>query len=416
MSLINEMLRDLEEQKKKGAPQKQAPLKPKKMERIPFIPASWLVAGGGVLLLCLIWWLAGALSDMLFGVEPKPGTSLRQEVASTAPAAGVEQIEAQPPEPDQLTSEERAAEPVDAVVTRQQDAPAAPQVAERKADAKLGPSEPAGTQPVVVSSSPEPRPAAAKKVVKPRLKAPVAVKPKKPVQKVVAAPVPRRLHPDDLPGAVLSVQPSKPEPLQVISRPNRSEATTPYGMAEESYLDGLWALEKGRSRLAVSALQTALQVYPGHLPAREVLVETLAKEGKAGEAMLVLAEGLEIVPDYTAFKKKYASLLVTQGDYDAATKVMLNNGLPSVEADPEAHSLLASLYLKLGEPFLAAQTYRNLLVAWPQTGAFWVGLGSALENQELWDEAMDCYERALETKDLRDDLSRYAKRRLRQLG
>ena len=105
-----------------------------------------------------------------------------------------------------------------------------------------------------------------------------------------------------------------------------------------------------------------------------------------------------------------------QGDNDAAAKVMLNGGLPTVEEDPEAHVILASLYQRLGESFLAAQTYRNLLVTWPQTGAFWVGLGGALEGQHLSEEAVVCYKRGLETKNLRQDLSQYAKKRLRLLN
>ena len=132
--------------------------------------------------------------------------------------------------------------------------------------------------------------------------------------------------------------------------------------------------------------------------------------------MFLLAEGLEIAPDYLGFKKRYARLLVEQGDYETATKVMLNGGLPAVEDDPEAHVVLASLYQRLDESLLAAQAYRNLLVAWPQTGAFWVGLRGALEGQHLPEEAVVCYQRALKTKDLRQDLSRYAKKRLRLLN
>ena len=241
---------------------------------------------------------------------------------------------------------------------------------------------------------------------------PATDKPSKPTApgKAVAA-VPKRLHPEALPGAILSSSRTLPSPRKIVRR-TASRAITPYGMAEEAFLDGKWALEQQRSSLAVWFLQHALELYPGHLPARELLIEILDKDGKAGEVMFLLAEGLEIAPDYTVFKKSYAMLLVDQGDYDAAAKVMLYDGLPTVEEDPEAHVVLAHLYQRLDEPFLAAQTYRNLLVAWPQTGAFWVGLGGALEGQNLPEAAAECYQKALKTKNLRQDLSRYAKKRL----
>jgi MSHA biogenesis protein MshN len=232
--------------------------------------------------------------------------------------------------------------------------------------------------------------------------------------KVEVAPQ-KRLHPDALPGAIMSSSNNLVE-TNNMDRPSRSQATTPYGMAEEAYLDGKWALAQERSGLAVKSLQEALTLYPGHLQARELLVEIFVKDGKAGEAMFLLAEGLEIAPDYIVFKEKYSRLLMDQGDFDAAIKVMMKGGLPTVQGDPEAHVLLASLYRRLGEPFLAAQTYRNLLVAWPQRGAFWVGLGGALEEQRLSEEAVMCYQRALKTKDLSPDLKYSAEKRLSLLN
>ena len=42
-------------------------------------------------------------------------------------------------------------------------------------------------------------------------------------------------------------------------------------------------------------------------------------------------------------------------------------------------------------------------------------LGSALEKQQMAAEAMECYQKALETSNLRQDLSLFAKKRLGQL-
>jgi hypothetical protein len=63
------------------------------------------------------------------------------------------------------------------------------------------------------------------------------------------------------------------------------------------------------TNLAVRSLQEALELYPGHLPAREMLVKVFEKGGKNGEAMYLLADGLQIAPDYIVFKKTSARLL-----------------------------------------------------------------------------------------------------------
>jgi MSHA biogenesis protein MshN len=420
MSLINQMLSDLQQQKKEAATSKPKSLRPGKIERIPYLPLPLVLGGAALLLLCFVWWMAGVLSDLMFGFEPAAKSVESQQVAVVEEPLPIENaltVE----EPDRLSLAERVAESPVLPVVNQKGEVATQASGITQPSQELSPVETPVKKPIEVKPQVVARVSDAKIVRrKPESVSPRVTKRVRPVQKLpaqvprkVAAQAPKRLHPDDLPGALLS--PSRSLTVTerpIAARPSKSRATTPYGVAEEAYLDGKWALQRERRNLAVRSLQHSLEIYPGHLPARELLVETLDRDGKSGEAMFLLAEGLEIAPDYIGFKKKYARMLVDQGDYDAATKVMLNGGLPTVEADPEAHVVLATLYQRLDEPFLAAQTYRNLLVAWPQTGAFWVGLGGALERQRLPEEAIGCYRRALKTKNLRQDLSRYAKKRL----
>ena len=464
MSVINQMLRDLQQQKKDAEAAKQDSLGPKKTGRVPYLPLPLVVGGATLALLSLAWWLSGAISDTMPGFEPASKPSTPREVVATEQIPVTEKI-SPATEPDQLTKAEREAEPpvpkaasepvgeeVSAVakaqtvpVTPVEKPPVVKPVVVTPAPVAPAASEPvvekvsavAKAQPVPVKSvekAPVVKKAAAKPVpvAKPsdsmavipkQVKESSGVSAKKPAVQSSSEQIPakpevatqKRLHPDALPGAIMSSSNNLVE-TNNMHRPSRSQATTPYGMAEEAYLDGKWALAQKRSGLAVKSLQEALTFYPGHLQARELLVEIFVKQGKAGEAMFLLSEGLEIAPDYIVFKEKYSRLLMDQGDFDAAIKVMMKGGLPTVQGDPEAHVLLASLYRRLGEPFLAAQTYRNLLVAWPQRGAFWVGLGGALEEQRLSEEAALCYQRALKTKDLSPDLKHSAEKRLSLLN
>ncbi len=414
MSLINQMLRDLQQQKKDGGTTKPGSLRPKKEGRLAYLPLPLVLGGAILLLLCLAWWSAGALSDMIFGSEPLVKPETIQKIVATEQPQTTE-IAVAIVESDQLTMTEREAEPPAVPIATTPPAAVSTQPVSMIHADKVADVKPIAVKPLPIVAKPSVSSAAIRKQV---TEPPTVAKTSQTVQKrqsqiatrAVATP-PKRLHPDDLPGAILSSRRRLVE-TRSTDRPSRTLAMTPYGMADEAYADGKVAFAQERGSLAVRSLQQALLFYPGHLPAREMLVEIFGKQGKSGEAMFLLAEGLEIAPDYMAFKKKYTRLLMDQGDYDAAAKVMLNVGLPTVEDDPEAHVILASLYQRLGEPFLAAQTYRNLLIAWPQTGAFWVGLGSALEGQNLFQEAAVCYQRALKTKDLRQDLNHYAEKRL----
>jgi len=110
MSLINQMLRDLQQQKNDGAPKGRKPPRRSMMEKIPYLPLPVVLGGAGLLLLGLIWWMAGVLSDMMFGFEPANPKVDSQQVALVEEAANQETPNAAFAK-DQLTLAEREAEP-----------------------------------------------------------------------------------------------------------------------------------------------------------------------------------------------------------------------------------------------------------------------------------------------------------------
>lgn len=205
---------------------------------------------------------------------------------------------------------------------------------------------------------------------------------------------PGRLHPDLLPGAVnttnLALQKAA---RQVATDP--PPVRTPYGQAEDAYRQGLRAYEANYTETSLQALRRALDLYPGHLPARELLADQYEMAGRTEEALTLLQKGLAIAPDYTPLRKRMARLLLDRGDAVGATKALVGSGLPKVEDDPELHQILAGIYRQLGENFLAAQTYRNLLTHDPRNGSFWAGLGDVLTADGQPGEAHKAYRRAL---------------------
>ena len=110
MSLINQVLRDLQQQKKGGGATQPRSLRPKQVARVPYLPLPLVLGGGALVLLCLVWWLAGALSDMMFGFEPVAKPPALQEVVAAEQSLSAEK-NLVATEPDQLTVAEREAEP-----------------------------------------------------------------------------------------------------------------------------------------------------------------------------------------------------------------------------------------------------------------------------------------------------------------
>lgn len=423
MSLINQMLRDLQ-QRRDGRPGDFRPNPVGKTRRNPHrslslanllrsVPPLLWVGAGGLAGLLLLWGASDWLSAEFGPNAPVPVPQPPPEMVAIAetppievPAAAKRRappvpLDVPPPSPPLAYG---SVEPLPLVVS-------STNPGSLLTDEPVpAPSLPAPVQGLVMVPTRSLPDHAASKVPGRDSRRAAADRPSVPpvIPGVVANP-PGRLHPDLLPGAVndtnLALQKSARE---VAAAP--PPVVTPYGRAENAYREGRQAYEDNHSDVSLEALRRALQFYPGHLPARELLADQLEMGGRIDEAVALLTQGLTIAPDYTPFRKRAARTLLDRGDAAGATRVLIGNGLPRVEDDPELHRLLAGIYLRLGENFLAAQTFRNLLVHDPRRGGLWVGLGDALAADGQPAEARKAYRRGLAVGGLsRDDAARASK-------
>ncbi len=306
MSLINQMLRDLQERQGDEASTERHAVPPATRARQRSLPFVLLIAGAGGAL--LLWWLAGQMTAWL---------------------------------------------------------PSSPKVVNAPAGA--------GPAPVVAVQQTEPVP-------------PPKVKPV-------------LLRPETLPGGVSAGQ----APVGGLGV---------YQTAAEAFQAAQVFYRDNRESSAVAALQICLELDPQQFAARAFLADLYEMAGHFDAAILVLRDGVTLAPEHVVFKQRAAALMVEQGDLPGAVNLLLQSGLPRIGQAPEIHALLAGYYLQLDESFLAAQTYRNLLAAWPKAGAFWVGLGRALEKQGLLDDARKAYLQALAAGDLSDSLTQFVSQRL----
>ncbi|MHB8707825.1 MAG: tetratricopeptide repeat protein, partial [Desulfuromonadales bacterium] len=387
MSLINQMLRDLQ-QRRDGQPGDVRPNPAGKTGRYPHrslslanllrsVPPLLWVGAGGLAGLLLLWggsdWLSGVFSPnvpvplpppelVAFAEAPQPlQTGVPEAAKRRTPSVPIDLPSPAPPRAYGSVEPSLAVLPPAAPEPRSTPGPTA---SVQRSMAVVPPQSLVALPGSPTSGSDSRGTAAGSPSVPPV------------VPGVVANP-PGRLHPDLLPGAVnatnLALQKSARE-VAAVPPP----VVTPYGRAEDAYREGRQAYEDNHPDVSLEALRRAMQFYPGHLLARELLADQLEMAGRIDEAFALLTQGLTIAPDYTPFRKRAARMLLDRGDAAGATRVLTGNGLPRVEDDPELHRLLAGVYQQLGENFLAAQTYRNLLVHDPQSGGLWVGLGDAL--------------------------------------
>ncbi len=185
--------------------------------------------------------------------------------------------------------------------------------------------------------------------------------------------------------------------------------------AELAYKQGYQLLGREQSEAGERHLREALQYYRQHHRARELLAGVYIKSGRYVEAAALLKEGVALAPQNSLFAKLYARVLLKQ-DKPAQAIAVLEHQPPPLGVDSDYHALLAAIYQQSGDHLKAAATYRDLLRVNPRQGNWWIGLGISLEQLEKYTEARSAYERARNGPGLSENLKEYVAKRLNALA
>ncbi|WP_297528109.1 tetratricopeptide repeat protein [Thiohalobacter sp.] len=357
MSLVNQMLRDLEQRRGDAAAAVHT------LEGLRAAPANgpeaglrWPIALAGLGLIAAAaavgWWLASA-------DEAAPGTASPASIQVASPAAVPATTRAETmPENAQLAASDAGAD-------------------------SAAPQEPAAGNDQVPAGTPGPadRPEA-------------------------AAPAPTAG--DATPKAPVRVREAAPTPAPAMRK--SVHTPTPAEQAEAAYADAVRAFGRGQLGQVEAALQRALAADPDHVRARETLAGVLVHQGRLAEAERVLAEGLARNPTRPGLARLQGRLLAERGQ-DAAAIGVLEGALPEAGNDAGYLALLAGVYQRSGRAADAVAAYRGALALLPDRGPWWMGLGLSLESLGDSAGAREAYGRALQTR-LQPRIEQYVRQRL----
>ena len=145
---------------------------------------------------------------------------------------------------------------------------------------------------------------------------------------------------------------------------------------------------------------------------RAVLAGQLMQEGRYAEAGdLLLDNSVSNSPDLRQIKARW---YMQQGEADLALYT-LREIQPKLTDYPDYYALLASYYQQLGYPQQAAQVYTRLLDYDYEMADWWVGLAIAHDQSRRFDDARVAYERAIQLPGLNRQLADFAQQRLAAL-
>ncbi|SDZ90285.1 Tetratricopeptide repeat-containing protein [Desulfuromusa kysingii] len=184
---------------------------------------------------------------------------------------------------------------------------------------------------------------------------------------------------------------------------------------QQAYTLGLEKLGNQEWTSAVGYFNQALSLNPALLDARLRLVGVLQQRQQLDEAEEVLQQGLQLTPENPALRKLYARLLMNGQRYSEAITLLQSKPAPLIDQDLEYHALLAALLQETKQFFAARQLYRQLLQVRPQAALWWMGLAISEEQLGQMTQARSAYQRALSLPGLRPELENYIQSRLQAL-
>ncbi|MGD8742723.1 MAG: tetratricopeptide repeat protein [Granulosicoccaceae bacterium] len=188
---------------------------------------------------------------------------------------------------------------------------------------------------------------------------------------------------------------------------------SPAEQAQERMRQASSLLTQGDARGGEQALREALLHDPDLHAARELLAGVLLQQGRKNEAGEVLDAGLSrpVVPASVILLR---ARVYAEQQHEAEAISILESKRPPLGEAVDYYALLAALYQRQARHADAANLYRQLLQLRPRQAVWQMGMGISLEAIGQHAEAITAYETALNSG-LQDELHAYVSQRLRAL-
>lgn len=240
--------------------------------------------------------------------------------------------------------------------------------------------------------------------------APVSVKPSRGDAQAMTGAAAARTSPPPAPVAPAAKIAADEPPRVTITKQIREQ--TPRQRADTEYVKGTAALHQEQRADARAAFEAALRIDPAHHAARQALVGLLLDARQPADAMRVLEEGLQLAPAQYGFAMMLARLQMERGELDAAAQTLarsLDHG--SVNADYLAFN--AGLLQRQQKHAEAVAQFQRTLQLRSNAGVWLLGMGVSLEALGRGAEAQEAYRRARAAGNLSAELQAFAEQKLR---
>ncbi len=179
--------------------------------------------------------------------------------------------------------------------------------------------------------------------------------------------------------------------------------------------DARQALNRGDHRSAIRQLQGLAQAQPDNAEVSRWLARAYLAAGDTQTLLGWLPARLERRPDDAELRELLARGQLQAGD-QAAAVATLRARAPAIQRNAGYHALLAALYQQVGDWSSSAALYRQLVALRPDQASWHLGLAIALEQLDQRPQAARHYRIALQGQGLDGSARQFAVERASSLG
>lgn len=188
---------------------------------------------------------------------------------------------------------------------------------------------------------------------------------------------------------------------------------TPEELTSQKITQAERALQANDLNKAETLFEDVLLVSPENKVARKQLAALWFGRQSYQAALNLLSQGISQAPDYMEYRLMKARIYLSQGQTASAVDAL--KSLATLE-NVEYQSLLATSAQQAQMYKIAANAYSLLSVMQPNAGRWWLGLAVALDSTSRFSEAASAYQRAVNTAELSENARQFARQRLQELG
>lgn len=206
-----------------------------------------------------------------------------------------------------------------------------------------------------------------------------------------------------------------PAQTAVVPIDKQMRELTAYERAENEFRKGAARLQQGRVIDAEAHFRAALGEDLSHAPSRQALIGLLLDAGRNQDTEKVLREALQLNPRQPRHAMLLARLELERGDAAAAVWT-LEASRPYAGADPEYLAFLAAAMQRAARHEEAAQYFNAALSALPGNAIWSMGLGISLRAMNDHGAAHQAFTRAADSGTLTAELQTYVESQARDLA